>query len=113
MAVPFQGFGLPQGKAMNADERMGRLEVGLEGLNHKVEGISRKVEDFRSEVISRFNTIDAKLDSQSQATNAKLDSQSQATNAKLDRLNRNILIAGIVIFPPLLATLGASIFLAG
>ncbi len=86
---------------MNADERMGRLEVGLESLKQKVDGLNQGMENFRGEVISRFDGMDGRLDG--------VDGRFDGMDAKIDRLSRNVLIAGIVIFPPVLATLGAAI----
>ena len=83
---------------IDIDQRLGRLEVGLEAVNQQVEGISRKMEAFRSELISGFDGMDAKIDTLGHGMDAHFDS-----------LNRTIVIGGIVIFTTSLATLGAAI----
>ncbi len=94
---------------MNLEERLGRLEVGLEALNQKVEGINRNMDNLRSELISGFDGMDAKIDNLGHGINSRIDNLGHDMDARFDRLIRNVLIAGIVIFPPLLATLGAAI----
>ena len=83
LAVPFQGFGLPQGKAMNADERMGRLEAGLEALN-------QKMENFRGEVISRFDGMDAKIDNLGHGINSRIDNLGHGINSRIDKFGHGI-----------------------
>ena len=101
MAVPFQGFGLPQGKAiteMNADERMGRLEAGLEALN-------QKMENFRGEVISRFDGMDASIDKFGHGINSSIDKFGHGINSSIDKL----IHITIATFTVMLGTLGAAI----
>ena len=90
---------------MNADERMGRLEAGLEALNQKVDGLNQRMENFRGEVISRFDGMDAKIDNLGHGINSRIDNFGHATNSRIDKLT----YITIATFTVMLGTLGAAI----
>ena len=90
---------------MNLDERLGRLEVGLEAVNQQVEGISRKMENFRGEVISRFDGMDAKIDNLGHGINSRIDNFGHGINCRIDKLT----YITIATFMVMLCTLGAAI----
>ena len=90
---------------IDIDQRLGRLEVGLEAVNQQVEGISRKMENFRGEVISRFDGMDAKIDNLGHGINSRIDNFGHATNSRIDKLT----YITIATFTVMLGTLGAAI----
>ena len=75
---------------MNADERMGRLEAGLEALNQKVEGLNQRMENFRGEVISRFDGMDAKIDNLGHGINSRIDNLGHGINSRIDNFGHGI-----------------------
>ena len=79
---------------MNADERMGRLEAGLEALNQKVDGLNQRMENFRGEVISRFDGVGGRFDELGHGINSRMD---------------NLTYITIATFMVMLCTLGAVI----
>ena len=90
---------------MNADERMGRLEAGLEALNQKVDGLNQRMENFRGEVISRFDGMDAKIDNLGHGINSRIDNFGHGINCRIDKLT----YITIATFMVMLCTLGAAI----
>ena len=96
---------------IDIDQRLGRLEVGLEALNQKVEGINRKMDNLRSELISGFNGMDAKIDNLGHGINSRIDNFGHGINSRMD----NLTYITIATFMVMLCTLGAvitDIFLA-